>query len=253
MFQSVRRSIKKVSKMLRVLRNAIGDIALEMSPNKLVGIQLRRIPGETVRMNASLGLHEALDRARLVDGAGIPDQDKALLKVSEKMPQESQDFGVTDVPRHVEASVQIDSSLLGRHADRGDGRDLRPSPGDFKDRRLPNGRPGLSDGRDKAKPALVEEDQGNVKRPGLFLYAATYGVSTVLFSSHPVLLRVSQVFDGSNPSASETTRGDWGDTTPRSAFGRPPRFSGLSRDRWNSPVSWARPPGSLSATASGAR
>ena len=113
MFKSFRRSIKKVSEMLSVLRHAIGDIALEMSPNKLVGIQLRRIPGETVRMNASVSLHEALDRARLVDGAGIPDQDKALLKVSEKMPQESQDFGGTDVPRHVEASVQIDSSLLG--------------------------------------------------------------------------------------------------------------------------------------------
>lgn len=84
MFKSFGRSIKKVSKMRGVLRNAIGNIALEMSPNKLVGVKLRRIPGETVCVNAPLGLNESLDRARLMDGTGIPEQDKALFEVSEE-------------------------------------------------------------------------------------------------------------------------------------------------------------------------
>lgn len=237
MFKPFSRPVKKVSEMLSVLRNTIGDIAFEMSPNKLVGVKLRRIPGETVRMNASLGLNEPLDRARLVDGTGIPDQDKTLFKVSEKVPQKSQDFRAANIPGHVKAGVQIDSPLLGRNADRGDGRDLRPSSGDLKNGRFSNRRPGLSDARNKTKSALVEEDQGNVKFPGLFLYAAKYGASTVLFSSHPALLRVSQVFDDSSPSASKTTKGDWDDKTPQNAFGPPPRFSGLSTDRWNSPVS----------------
>lgn len=253
MFKSFSRLVKKVSKLMRILRNAIGDIVLEMPPNKLIGVKLRCVSGETVRVNMSLGLNEPFNRARLVDGAGIPDQDKPLFKMPEKMPQENQDFGTANIPRHMKASVQIDSPLLGRNADRRDGRDLRPSSGNFKDRSFSNGHPGFSDSWDKAKPAFVEKDQGNVKRFGLFLYAAKYDVSTVLFSSHPALSRVSQVFDGSSPSASETTKGDWGDKTPQNVFGLPPQFSGLSRDRWNSPVSWVLPQESLSATASDTR
>ena len=253
MFKSFGRLIKKISEMLSIFWNAIGNIALEMSPNKLIGVELRRISGETVRVNTSISFDKPLNRARLVDGAGIPDQDKTFLKVSEEMPQKREDFRATNIPGHMEAGVQIDSLLLGRHANRGDGGYLRPSSGDFKDWSFPNRRPSLSDARDKTKPALVEENQGNVKLPGLFLYAAKYGVSTVLFSSHPALLRVFQVFDGSNPSASETTRGDWDDKTLQNAFGLSPQFSGLSKDQSNSPVSWAHPRESLSATVSGAR
>jgi hypothetical protein len=251
--KSFSRPVKKVSKMLSILRNAVGNITFEMPPNKFVRIKFRRVSGKTVCMNTPLGFNEPLNRARLVDGAGIPDQDKALLKVSEKMPQESQDFKTADIPRHMEASVQIDPPLPGRNADRGDGRDFRPSSGDFKNRRFPNRRPSLSDARNKAKPALVEENQGNIKFSGLFLYVAKYDVSTVLSSSRHVLSRVSQAFDDSSPTVSKTTRDDWGDKTLRSVFGPPRRFSGLSRDQWNNPVSWALPQESLSVTASGAR
>lgn len=153
----------------------------------------------------------------------------------------------------MKASIQINSSLFGRNTDCGYGRDLRPSSSDFENGSFPDRRPCLSDSGNKTKSALVEEDEGNVKLSGLFLYAAKYDVSTVLFPSHLALSRVSQVFDGSSPSASETTKGDWDDTTPQSAFGLPPRFSGLSRDRWNSLVSWALPQESLSVTASGTR
>lgn len=253
MLKSFSRSVKKVSKMSSILWDAVGNITFEMSPNKFVRIKFRRVSGETVRMNTTLGFNKLLNRVRLMDGTGIPDQDKALLKVPEKMPQESQDFKTANILRHMETSIQIDSPLPGRNADRGDGRDFRPSAGDFKNRCFPNRRPGFSDARNKTKPTFVEEDQGNIKFSRLFLYAAMYDVSTVLSSSRPVLSRVSQVFDDSSPSASKTTRGDWGGRTLRSVFEPPRRFCGLSRDRWNTPASWALPQESLSATASGTR
>ncbi len=137
-----------------------------------------------------------------------------------------------DVLQGMKADIQSNPPFARRDADDRDGRYLRPSPGDFKNRSLSNGSPGLSDSRDKAKPALVEEDKGDVKPFGLFLYAAMNGVSTVLFPSHPARGLLSVVFDNSNPFRSGATRYYWNDKIPRTSSRSPGRFFGWSKDRF---------------------
>ena len=213
-FEPFGRASKQAPEIIRVFGNAVGDTSFHARPHELVGIKLRSVSGEKVRMNTGMVFKEPLDRPGLVHTASVPQKHKSSVQVPEKVSQERQDLRMPDVLQGMKADIQSNPPFARRDADDRDGRYLRPSPGDFKNRSLSNGSPGLSDSRDKAKPSLVEEDKGDVKPFGLFLYAAMNGVSTVLFPSHPARGLLSVVFDNSNPFRSGATRYYWNDKIP---------------------------------------
>ncbi len=252
MFKLFSFPIKKILKMPDIFRHTVRHRMLEAVPYKFIRVELGGITGERIGEDASAGFKKFFNRSGFMNGARIPKKNESFLKMPEKISKKSQDFGITDVLRLVEADVETGLSSLGRNADSGDGRNLCPSPMDLKNRGSAAWRPGSSDRGNKTKPALVEENQRDSKRFRLFLYAAKYGVSTVLSSPHPVLWPLFLAFGSSSPAESKTTRDGSDDTTPRSVFGSLRRFCGLSKDPWNSLPSEALPKESLSMTVSDA-
>lgn len=217
--------------IVRVLGNAVGCIALEPVPHELVGIKFRRIPWKEVHMDFPMFLDKGSDRSRLMGRTLVPDKDESSLKVFGQVPEKSKNFGSLDIPQGMKTRIKFDTPALGRYADGRNCRDLSPTAGDFENRSLSSWRPSLSDGRDKTKPALVKEDKGKLSPLGLFLYAATDGVSNVLFPLHPSAVLFSQVFDNSSPFRSGATRYYWGDRRPETSSLSPWQFSGSSKDR----------------------
>jgi len=226
-------SVEKILKMPDVFRNTVSHRTFEAVPNKLVRIKLGSVSRKVIRKNAITGFKKSFNRARFVNSTRIPQEDKTFLKMPKKIFKENQDFRVTNVLRPVKTDIKADPSSFSRNTDCGDSRYLSPSSGDFKNRRFASGRPSFSDGGNKAKSAFIEENQRNSKRFRLFLYAARYDVSIVLFYSHPALWLWSQASGNSNPAVLKTTRDGWGDTTLQSVSGSPRRFCGLSRDQWS--------------------
>ncbi len=228
------RGVKMVLKIVRVLGNPIGRIALEVVPDKFIRIKFRSVPRKKVRMNTMpMFSKEVFDHPGFVNGSPVPEKNKAFLLMPKKVLEKCQDFGTLDIPQGVKANVELNPPAPGRYADRGDSRDLRPTTGTDKDWRLSFGRPSPSDTGNQAKAALIEKNKREFKFFGLFLYEATDIFSNVLFLLHSFALLSSQVSDSSNPCPSENTKYYWGDRIPQNAHQSPWRFFALSKDRWN--------------------
>ena len=252
MFKPFSFPVKKMLKMPYIFRHTVSHRTLEAIPDEFIRIDLGSISREVVCEDATAGFEEFFNRPRFMDSARIPEKNESFFEMPEKVFKEDQDFRIADVFRSMETDVETNSPLFGRNADSGDSRNLRPSPVDLKNRGFAARRPSSSNRWNETKPAFIEEDQRNPEYFRLFLYAAKYDVSTVLSSPHPALWPLSQASGNSSPSVSKTTRDGLDDTIPRSVFGSPRRFYGLSKDQWSSLPLEALPKGSLSTTVSGA-
>ena len=239
--------------ILRVFGNAVGHVMFHPVPYEFGWIKFRGIPGEKMRMNTGMAFKESLNRSGLVRSASIPQDHKPSLQMPEKISQKSQDLGMSDVFQGVKTNIQGNPAFTRRDTDRGDGGYLRPSSGNFKNRGLSDRSPSLSDVRDKAKPALVEEDKRDVKPFGLFLYAAKYGASTALSPSHPVAGLLFQASDDSSAILAESSRHDPDDKSRRSDYPSPwPLFPGSTSQSSNR-FSKDLPQAFVSKSLSGAR
>jgi hypothetical protein len=238
--------------MSDIFRYAVCHRTLETIPHKLIRVKLKSIAREIVREDAAAGFDKSFNRSRFMDSARIPDKNESFPEVSEEIFKEGQDFRITDVLRSVKTDIEADSSFFGRDADRGDSRNLRPSPINLENRGFAARRPCFSNRWNEAESAFVEKNQRNSKRFRLFLYAARHDVSTVLFSPRPVRGPLSQAFGSSSPFVSKTTKDGLDDTILRNVFELPRLSCGLSKDRWSSLPLEALPKGSLSTTVSGA-
>ncbi len=208
---------------------------------------------KVIGINPGMQLKKLLDRASLMHTASVPQEDKPSFKVLEQVSQERQHLGMTNVLQRMKADIQSDSPFARRDANGGNGRDFCPSAGDFKNWGLPYGRPCLSDGRDKTKPALVKKDEGQVKPFGLFLYAVIDSASSALFPFHPVRAPWSQAFGSSIQDLAKPSRHERDDTKPRSVFQSLQRFSLRSKDPWSSLELSAHPQEPSLTTVSDAR
>ena len=239
--------------IVNVFWDTVSYRAFHVIPRILVGVKLRGISGEVVGMNTPVGFDEPLNRSGFMSGAPIPDKNKAPLEIFKEVPQKGIDLGMPDILGDMKTDVKTNSLSLGRDTDGRDRGYLRPSASHSKDRRLAARRPGFPDRWDKQKPALVEEDKGDFKPFGLFLYAAMNNVSIFLYSSHPVLWLVSRASDSSNPNLEGFSRHGRGDTQRRSSYLLPWRFSSESKVRLCNPASRAHLRESLQGSASVAR
>jgi len=211
MFEPFNFPVKKILKMPDIFRHAVRHRAFEVVPDEFIRIDLGSISRKVVCKDAIVGSKKLFNRLRFVDSTGIPEKNESFFEMLEKVFNEGKDFRIADIFRSVETDVETDSSLLGRNADSGDSRNLRPSPINFKNRGFAARRPCSSNRWNETKPAFIKEDQGNPEYFRLFLYAAKYGVSTVLSSPRPALWPLSQASGNSSPVVSKTTRGQkWG-------------------------------------------
>ncbi len=62
MFEPFGRASKQAPEIIRVFGNAVGDTSFHARPHELVGIKLRGVSGEKVRMNTGMVFKEPLDR-----------------------------------------------------------------------------------------------------------------------------------------------------------------------------------------------
>jgi len=179
------RLVKIMPEIINIFWGTVSYRAFHVIPRILVGVKLRGISGEVVGMNTPVGFDEPLNRSGFMSGAPIPDKNKAPLEIFKEVPQKGIDLGMPDILGDMKTDVKTNSLSLGRDTDGRDRGYLRPSASHSKDRRLAARRPGFPDRWDKQKPALVEEDKGDFKPFGLFLYAAMNSVSIFLYSLIP--------------------------------------------------------------------
>lgn len=222
-----------IFKVIRVFGNTIGHVTFEPVPHELVGVKFRRVPWKEVHMDLPMFLKKGFDCSGLVSRAPVPNKDESPLKVFGQMPEESQDFGSLDIPQGMKARIKFNTPAFGRDTDGRNRRDFSPTAGNFENWSLSFWRPGLSDVGNKTKPALVEENKGNLNPFRLFLYVATDSVSNVLFPFHPSALLSSQVSGNSSPFHLGATRYYWDDRKSETSSRLPWQFSGLSKDRLN--------------------
>jgi hypothetical protein len=251
--QSIGRTLKEPFKMGSVSGNAVRGRALEAGPDEFGRIKFRGVRREAKRSDSPIGPDKALDTARLVDGASVPEKNESTFKVPEKMLEESHGLGSSDVPLDIKANVESKMFSSRGEAERRDRRDLRPASGHSKDRSLAPYTPGLSDRGDKREAALVEENDRDLKLSGLFLYAARYGASTAapVLSLSPWLAFLAS--GSSNPLPLALSRRALSDTGLRNASGSLGRFGARSKVPLNSRSLEPRSRELLPTTFSGAR
>lgn len=136
-FQSGERFFDRQSKVKLVGDRVFGDISLDVLPDLLVGVELRRVRRQVDAFEAALdGLDVGLDGLGLVDAVAIHDQDDGLLGLQHELLQETLEHLSVDQPfmgHELHGAVQAD----GRdHLDRG------PRAGAAHDGRLSDGPPG---------------------------------------------------------------------------------------------------------------
>lgn len=253
MSEFLSRVFKEIFEIVGIFGDAIGGRTLHVGPHELIGVQLRGVSGKEVRMNMGTTLKEFFDRSSFVRTPSVPEKDEPFSQMAQKMLEKTHHFGMTDVLQRMKTDIQSNPPFACRDTDRGDSRDLGPSPGNFKNRSLSDRRPGLSDCGDKTEPALVEKDQRDFKPFGLFLYAARHSASTALFPFHLALEPWFRASDSSSPTLVGSSRHERGDRRHQSDHQSPRRFSLGSKGRLSTPGLTA-PSQELSLeTVSGAR
>ena len=232
-FKLPNRSMEKILKVMRIFRNTISHSAFHIRPYELIGIKFGSISGKRVCMNPAAVLDESFNRLRFMNGASIPQEHKAILKMPQDNLKKADNLRIADILRNMETNVKPDTRPAGRNANRRDCGNLCPSSGDFENRGFPQRGPSLPDSGDKQKPALVEKNNWDIKFFGLFLYAATDNAPIALSPSHPVPALSSRVSGSSSRVLLIASRHEQGDKRHRIAYQSPLRFCAMSKDPLN--------------------
>ena len=251
--KSVGRAVKDPLKVGSVSRDAVSGRSFEVNPDKFGRVEFRGVRGEVVGHDSGMIFKESLDLSGLVNGASVPEKDKSTLKMFEEMPEESHGLRPPDISGGVETDVKPKVFSARGKTDRRDRGYLGPVSSHLEDRSLAANTPGLSDTRDKREAALVEENDRDFKFPGLFLYAAMYGISTAVLPLRLFPWPVFPASDNSNPWLAGFSIRALGGRRLQSASGSPGLYEAGSRVRWSNHS--LKPPSreSSPATSSGAR
>jgi hypothetical protein len=121
----------------------IGQLTLGLRPDKLVGIELRRVARKAVHHNPGMSLEKGPDVVTPMNFPAIPQQNERAVQMAEKLAEERDHLGARDVA-HVEIEVQPESLATRGHSERRDDRNFVTPVATSKERRVPDGRPGLA-------------------------------------------------------------------------------------------------------------
>lgn len=155
---------------LQVAALAIGQALFGQFPDPLIWIELRRIGGEALQMEA-LGASAELTHEQAPMGiATVPENKDVTAEVSEQLAQEVPRLHLPNVVG-VELEVEVQPPTGRRHRDPRDGRHA-VAPIEVMDRRrLADRRPGGGDGRCQLESRLVDKDEVGTQ-PGSVFFTA---------------------------------------------------------------------------------
>lgn len=139
-------------------------VLLQVAPDPLVGVQLRRVPWEAVHLQAGLCGQEGAYHLRPVMGPAVPeDHDRPTADRAEQVAEE-RDYLRTADRAWVHSKLQTAS-----RGDSTDRRELRPAALVDWHRGLADRSPGLGDIRDEREPTLIDTHYDGPSLPSFFL------------------------------------------------------------------------------------
>ena len=220
--------------MLKVSGNAVGKTALEVCPDKFIGVKLRRISREVKGLDSRVASKELSDELGAVERAPVPEKNDLSFEVATKVLEKLPNLSRPDVFVGIEARVEPKAFPLGRDRDGGDSRDFGPASGDNEDGSFSFNRPGSLEIGNERESALIQEDQAGSKPIGFFLYEAKRVASSNGWLVPCVLWPASEVSGNSSPSNSSDSTDCRCNSVPGSVFESPVRSVLRSKDPSNS-------------------
>jgi hypothetical protein len=186
----------------RVSRNTVRHSPLHVVPDKFVGIEFRCIRRQKERVKARPRPKELGHSSCTMLLPTVPEQDDRAAKMPEKVAEKPDDLLRSDVLLWVELTVQPEATVLRRHGQGGDCRDLGPMAGGHQNGCPAPGSPGAADRWDEKEAALIQESQVGSKLCGFFLCGATRVASSIVWPSRFVPCRGSWASGTSSPCLS---------------------------------------------------
>lgn len=244
------RSVNEPSEVSKVSGNAVGQVSLEVCPDPLIGVKLRRISGEVNGMDSRISFKESLGKFGFVERAAVPEKEERTSDLAAEVPEKLSDLLAPNVSVGIKASIEAETLSLGRDRDGGDGRDLCPLSGDNERWGFSSNRPGPANVGDKRESAFVEEDDAGFKPFGLFLYEAKCNASSDEWLSPCVLAPASAASERSNPSCSLDSKGFRCSTALRNSCEPLGRSVLKSKDPLNNRLPEALSPGCVPRSSS---
>jgi len=215
--------------MFGVVRDAVCQASLKITPDELIGVKLWRISREVKGLYSGMSLKELLNDPGTVDGTPVPEQDNGAPEMTTKVAEELPDLLGSDVSIGIKARKEPESFSSRGDSDGGDSRDFPPTPSDHEDWRFSPDRPASLDPGNKRESALIQEGQAGSKPSGLFLYGARHGVSSSGSRLRVFLWPSWSVPDNSSPEHSSDSIGSRRNSETRTVSGSPLRCALKSR------------------------
>lgn len=146
---------------------AVGQAAFREGPDAFVGVQLGRVGGKELEVEAGECLAKGRDGRALVDLAVVPQHDNGAAQVPQQVAEEGADVGLVDV-RGLHAVVEAKVAAARADRDAGDDGQLVAALPDPEHRGLPPRRPGLADAGDQQEARFVDEDEVGAQPRSVF-------------------------------------------------------------------------------------
>jgi len=152
---------------IEVVRSAVGQVVVGLTPDAFVGVEFRGIGRETFQMKATVATTELSDRFALVRLAIVPHDDEVAAEVAEQVAQELAGLGLLDVLT-MQLEIQADAPAVGTDGEGRDGRNLVvlvviPGP-----RGLAARPPGSPNRGDQQEAGFVDEGDMGPQPRGVF-------------------------------------------------------------------------------------
>ena len=239
------RPVNEPSEVLKVSWNAVGQVSLEVRPDKFIGIKLRRISGEVNGVDPRITSKESLRELGCVERAAVPEEDKRASDLAARMPEEFPDLLGPNVSVGIKTGAEAEMFSPGRDRNGGDGRYLCPLSSDNEGWSFSSNRPGSLNVGDKRKPTFIKEDKAGVEPSGVFLYAAKRNASSDESLSPCVPEPASVAFERSSLSCSLNSKGFRCSNALRNSCGLLGRSVSKSKDPLNNRLPEVLSPGCL--------
>ena len=166
-----------VAKLGQIIRGAIGQCPVRLSPDIFGGVEFGRVGREEVDVEPGMVHEEALDVAAPMDGPAIPQQVHGAPEMAQQVAQKALDIQAREIPG---AAVEIERDLTppGRYGHPTADREAIVAIPVSQRGGLPPRRPRPSDIGDEQESALIDEHEVGASVGGVFLSGAKRFAST---------------------------------------------------------------------------
>lgn len=163
----IERSDNLAHQSIHIAGTSVGQSTLGQRPDAFIRIELRRIAGKILHMQAGMAMSKSPQGLPFVNLAIIQQRDDVPAKMTQQMSEEFADLKSADI---VQIKAVIQAQALNPGADRNsrNGRDFIPASEMTENGRLSARRPGLQHVRNQEEPRFVEKDEMGAQPCGVF-------------------------------------------------------------------------------------